>query len=105
MVAMLADKAAWDKAHADAGEKLVVVDFTAAWCSPCQKIAPFFAELADKYDDVVFVKVDVDENNDVAELCEVSAMPTFQCFKGGNKVAALVGAAPEALEDLVTKNK
>jgi thiol-disulfide isomerase/thioredoxin len=42
--------------------QLVVVDFTATWCGPCQKIAPKFAEMADVNTDCVFIKVDVDEN-------------------------------------------
>ena len=104
-VAMLADKAAWDKAHADAGGKVVIVDFTASWCGPCQRIAPFFAQLAEKYPDAVFVKVDVDENEEVAAECGISAMPTFQAFKDGKKVDELVGASNEKLEELVTKNK
>jgi thiol-disulfide isomerase/thioredoxin len=40
----------------------VVVDFTATWCGPCQRISPQFVAMADKYADCVFVKVDVDEN-------------------------------------------
>ncbi len=44
------------------GDSLVVIDFTATWCSPCQKIAPAFEQLSQELAEVVFVKVDVDEN-------------------------------------------
>jgi len=104
-VAMLADKAAWDKAHADAGDKLVVVDFTAVWCGPCQRIAPLFAALADENPDAVFVKVDVDENEDVAQECQVSAMPTFKFFKNKKEVDEMVGADPDKLKKMVAANK
>ena len=57
--------------------KLTVVDFTASWCGPCQMIAPVYEKMSKKYTDVDFVKVDVDENEETAEKCEVEAMPTF----------------------------
>lgn len=46
----------------NSGDALVVVDFTAVWCSPCQQIAPAFEQLSQELTNVVFLKVDVDEN-------------------------------------------
>merc|ERR1712054_569248 len=66
--------------------KLTVVDFTASWCGPCQRIAPAFAKLAEEYGETaVFIKVDVDEAEDIAAACGISAMPTFQFYKSGAK--------------------
>ncbi len=59
---MIATKEEFDAALKEAGSKLVVVDFTASWCGPCQQIAPVFKGLAQEFKDVVFLKVDVDEN-------------------------------------------
>jgi len=83
------------------GEKLVVIDFMAKWCGPCHQIAPFVEQLSTKYPDVVFLKVDVDELKTVAQECKVTAMPTFQFYKGGAKVEELVGANPNRLEAII----
>jgi thioredoxin 1 len=78
----------------------LLVDFTASWCGPCKMIGPYFEELAAKYPGVVFVKVDVDDLDDVALECGISAMPTFQLYSNGVKVEELTGADKGKLEAL-----
>uniref|UniRef100_A0A8C7IE52 Thioredoxin domain-containing protein n=1 Tax=Oncorhynchus kisutch TaxID=8019 RepID=A0A8C7IE52_ONCKI len=75
----------FDKALEEAGDKLVVVDFTATWCGPCQSIAPFFKGLSENYQSVVFLKVDVDDAPDVASFCDIKCMPTFHFYKDQKK--------------------
>ena len=57
MPQFLETKADFDAALKDAGDKLVVVDFTASWCGPCQMIAPKFAAMAEEFSNVLFYKV------------------------------------------------
>ena len=98
-------KAEWDKCHADATAegKAVLVDFTATWCGPCKQIGPVFNTLAAMNPGAVFVKVDVDKNTQVAEMCGIKSMPTFQVFKGGAKVDEMSGANDAGLKALVAK--
>ncbi|XP_025917320.1 thioredoxin isoform X1 [Apteryx rowi] len=84
-----------------AGEKLVVVDFSATWCGPCKMIKPFFHSLCDKFADVVFIEIDVDDAQDVAAHCDVKCMPTFQFYKNGKKVQEFSGANKEKLEETI----
>merc|ERR1712060_77699 len=87
-----------------AAGKPVIIDFTATWCGPCQRIAPFFEELSTKYPSVTFVKVDVDEMDTISGSCGVRCMPTFLVFKDGKATdSKLEGASPDALEALVKK--
>ncbi|XP_029382093.1 thioredoxin b isoform X2 [Echeneis naucrates] len=83
----------------EAGDKLVVVDFTATWCGPCKQIGPQFAEMSEKpeYKNVIFLKVDVDEAEDVSGHCGIKCMPTFQFFKNGKKVDEFSGANTDTL--------
>jgi thioredoxin 1 len=64
-------------------------------------MAPIFEELAAKTPRCIFLKVDVDEANDVAQACGVSAMPTFQLFKNGVKVNEFRGADAAQLQAMV----
>ena len=102
MPKQVATKAEFDAILADAGDKLVVVDFTATWCGPCQMIAPAYAKMAEEFSDCVFIKVDVDECADIAAGAEVRAMPTFHFMKDGKLAgpkseSELVGADPAQL--------
>ncbi|XP_053321833.1 thioredoxin-like [Spea bombifrons] len=101
MVRQIENLDEFNKALAEAGSKLVVVDFTATWCGPCKMIAPFFQSLSEKYPDVVFLKVDVDDAQDVAAHCNIKCMPTFQFYKDGARVHEFSGANQSNLEQKV----
>ena len=87
--------------EAKKAKRLTVVDFTASWCGPCKRVAPRYAELALKYGDVAFLKVDVDKASDVAKGAAVRCMPTFQFFKDGEKVDAMEGADAGKIESIL----
>ena len=61
MVKLIESKEAFQKALAAAGDKLIVVEFSATWCGPCKMIKPFFQSLSEKYSSVVFLEIDVDD--------------------------------------------
>ncbi|MBA0614595.1 hypothetical protein Godav_014870 [Gossypium davidsonii] len=85
--------------------KLMVIDFSASWCGPCKFMEPFLNEMAAKFTEVEFVKLDVDELPDVAQEFGVQAMPTFVLVKQGKEVDRIVGAQKNELEKKVEKNK
>ena len=77
-------------------EKLVIIDFFATWCGPCQMIAPVLIELDKKYNDEIEIyKVNVDENQDSAIRYGVSSVPTLIFFKNGEEIERQVGFMDE----------
>ncbi|ODO07333.1 thioredoxin [Cryptococcus wingfieldii CBS 7118] len=82
------------KALTTNAENIVVVDYWATWCGPCKMISPHFAKLEDKFPSVKFVKVDVEEQEDVAKEAAIKAMPTFIAYKDGKPFKTITGAAP-----------
>jgi thioredoxin 1 len=84
---------------------LVMVDFWAAWCGPCQAIAPVLDELAEAMEGrVVLLKVNVDESPAaLAARYGIRSIPTLLCFKEGTLVDRVVGAVPRTvLQDIVS---
>ena len=74
-------------------------------CGPCKFVAPVFEQFVTEYPEVDFYKVDVDETDDVAAECGIQAMPTFQFFKGGEKIEEVRGADVARLKAIIEANK
>jgi thioredoxin 1 len=75
---------------------LALIDFWAAWCGPCQVLAPIIEELARDHAGKVFVgKLDVDENPETAERFKVYSIPTVLIMKDGCEVDRIVGCVPK----------
>ncbi|XP_010511031.1 PREDICTED: thioredoxin H7-like [Camelina sativa] len=83
--------------------KLLVIDFTAAWCGPCKAMEPRVKEIASKYSDVVFARVDVDKLMDVAETYKAITLPAFVLVKRGEEIDRVVGAKPVELVNKIEK--
>jgi len=75
----------WDTTFLQKKET-IVIKFTATWCSPCKKISPFYAQMAQKYA-AHFVEMDVDEFDECAAKYDIKAMPTFCILSKNNKAA------------------
>ncbi|TYJ58190.1 thioredoxin [Cryptococcus floricola] len=84
--------------------QLVVVDFHAAWCGPCHAIAPVLEQLSGVYQHVKFVKIDVDQQRDLASRFRITAMPTFKFLKAGREVEQLRGASPPQLQQIIARH-
>lgn len=84
---------------------LVVVDCWAPWCGPCQIIAPVIEEMARDYAGrILFGKLNVDENREVATQYQIMGIPTLLVFKNGKLVDRIVGAMPrQMLEPKITR--
>ncbi|OMO77401.1 Thioredoxin [Corchorus olitorius] len=83
----------------------MVIDFSASWCGPCKFMEPALHDMAERFTEVEFVKIDVDELPDVAQEFGVQAMPTFVLLKRGKEVDRVVGAQKNELEKKVQKHK
>lgn len=80
----------------------VLVDFTAVWCGPCKMLDPIVAQLAELWKDKLrVVKLDVDDNPDLAMRYQVMGVPTLMLFKQGKVAERLTGYQPK--ERLVSK--
>ncbi|GBP77382.1 Thioredoxin-like protein 1 [Eumeta japonica] len=104
LATVIENEAHFQSEMANAGTKLVVVDFTATWCPPCQRIAPFFEQLPAKFPRAVFLKVDVDRCADTAGAQGVSVMPTFIFYRNKTRIDRLQGADPNTLENKVRQH-
>lgn len=88
--------ATWDQEVLKA-PGLVLVDFWAVWCGPCRMVAPIVDEIAKEYADKLKVlKLNTDENPDVAGRYRIMGIPTLMFFRNGQTVDQIVGAVPKS---------
>ena len=76
-------------------ETPVLVDFWAPWCGPCRIVAPHLEELAGEREDLLIVKLNVDENPQVSAQYNVMSIPTLLLFKHGQVAHQIIGALPK----------
>ncbi len=83
----------------------VFVDFYADWCGPCRAVAPTVEELSKDYEGKVsFVKVNVDENADLAAKFDIHTIPTLMIFRNGKPVTQYIGSASKrAFQNMIEK--
>ncbi|MEJ3405681.1 thioredoxin [Rathayibacter sp. YIM 133350] len=81
-------------------DKTVLVDFWAEWCGPCRAVSPILDQIATEHSDKLdIVKVNVDENPQLAMKYQITSIPAMKVYKGGEVVKTVIGAKPKpALE-------
>ena len=78
-------------------DKAVIVDFWAEWCGPCHAVSPVLDRIVEeRSDELRLVKVNIDEEQGLAERYGIASIPTIVLFKDGEPAAAAIGAQPKS---------
>lgn len=85
---------------------IVIIDFWAEWCGPCKSFAPTFEMASNNHEDIVFAKVNTEEQTELGQACQIRSIPTLMIFREQILLFNQAGAlAPAQLEDVIAKVK
>lgn len=76
--------------------EIVIIDFWATWCAPCKNFSPVFSKVAKSYPNITFAKVDIEEEQDLAQAFEIRSVPHLMVFKKGIVIYSESGTMPES---------